>query len=387
MRTASSVSNSYDFNDPLTVGLLVSAIVHVLCIWYLYNHNPASLPPPEQIIEVSLAPEMPAPPSPQHLPKQMVDQPVVRKELTEPPPDAFQSEKDSTVAKEQIHRGEQPDAGVPGEQQPAQKEQAPPKPPAPKPPAPKQAEPKAPEQHAPKEAAEKPPREVAGVEKKNLPRDEFAEKRSEPKASSHPKQLKTLALDDDTLLKKFSAQPERRASQEELTVDQPNYQAFSRPMGSGARVLGKSGSNDFLPNLPDGDITLLNTKANQYAVFVRRVAQQVFSALRSSGWDSLMASDIQSITRFSTVRAVLNPKGQLISISLETASGSSRFDQVLSIAVKSGARDQNPPLSAALKDGNIHFIFQARSWSRNASHPRTGAPFERRWLLLGTGLE
>ena len=54
-------------------------------------------------------------------------------------------------------------------------------------------------------------------------------------------------------------------------------------MGTGAKFFGNSGSTDYLPNLPDGDITLLNTKADHFAVFVRRVAARVFAALRSSG--------------------------------------------------------------------------------------------------------
>ncbi|RMG43853.1 MAG: energy transducer TonB, partial [Candidatus Dadabacteria bacterium] len=163
--------------------------------------------------------------------------------------------------------------------------------------------------------------------------------------------------------------------------------AFSRPSGSGARFLGLSGSPDYLPSLPDGDLTLLNTKASRFAVFVRRVATQVFSELRQSGWERLSAGDIMSMQGFSTVRAVISKDGKLLRIEPLESSGSSRFDSVLFEAAKRGAADPHPPAAAAASDGNIHFIFKARSWVRIYSDPRTGARNERRWLLLATGLE
>jgi TonB family protein len=131
----------------------------------------------------------------------------------------------------------------------------------------------------------------------------------------------------------------------------------------------------------------LNAKASVHAVFVRRVAIQVFSNLRASGWEQLRASDVQAMTEETTVRAVLSPTGRLLRASLERSSGSPRFDEVLEAAVRRGARDPNPPKAAALKDGNIHFVFKARSWVMTGSDPRTGALRERRWLVLGTGLE
>jgi hypothetical protein len=162
---------------------------------------------------------------------------------------------------------------------------------------------------------------------------------------------------------------------------------FSRPTGSGAKIFGDFGSNDFLPDLPDGDITLLNAKASKFAVFVQRVATRVFSALRASGWEALSPSHIRSIRDFSTIRAILSPEGQLISVLLEAPSGSQPFDEVLKISVWDGASDPHPPEGAKAPDGNIHFIFKARSWSQVApSRGGTGVS-ERRWLLLATGLD
>ena len=199
-----------------------------------------------------------------------------------------------------------------------------------------------------------------------------------------PQRLDTLRLDSQTLMDKF-AKPSAPVKAGGLNPS-PGYQAFSRPAGSGAAFIGLSGSSDYLPNLPDGDITLLNTKASQYAVFVRRVATLVFSHMRRTGWETMRASDINRIRDFSTVRAVLDRDGNLIRVTLEEPSGSQRFDETLTLAVKKGAKDPNPPKEALAEDGNFHFIFKSKSWSQLAHNPRTGSPFERRWLLLSTGL-
>src|SRR5690606_20546577 len=105
-------------------------------------------------------------------------------------------------------------------------------------------------------------------------------------------------LDRQGLIDRFRKTPEERNTSQDShgspmsAGSLAGYKAFSRPAGSGARFIGASGAPDHLPSLPDGDITLLNTKANQFAVFVRRVATQVFGELRLTGWESLLASDI-----------------------------------------------------------------------------------------------
>jgi hypothetical protein len=204
--------------------------------------------------------------------------------------------------------------------------------------------------------------------------------------------LKDLLLDPETMLRSFAAPTKKtRNEQNPLAIDQASalagYAPFSRPFGSGARFLGASGSSDYLPTLPDGDITLLNAKASQYAVFVRRVATQVFTELRTQGWEMLSGSDIRAATRFAVVEATLSPKGALLNVTLHSGSGSQRFDSLLQSAAKSGARDSNPPVGALAADGNIHFIFQAQSWVDLVPAPRSGVLSERRWLLLATGLE
>lgn len=199
--------------------------------------------------------------------------------------------------------------------------------------------------------------------------------------------LMVRKLDNEYLVEKFTTKEAKKQAKQDPLM---GYQAFSRPQGTGAAFYGVEGTQDFLPNLPDGDITLLNTKANQFAVFVRRVATQVFGQLRITGWEQLLASDIQKISNASNgsvVRAILSTSGELLNVILEEPSGSPRFDQALIEAAKRGAKDPNPPKAAIAPDGNIHFIFQAKSWVRYQPSPQTGSLSERRWLLLSTGLE
>jgi TonB family protein len=202
--------------------------------------------------------------------------------------------------------------------------------------------------------------------------------------------LKDLTLDQSTLAMKFGTESAAKRPQREPSAAQSSlsdYQAFSRPPGSGAAFVGASGINDHLPNLPDGDITLLNAKANIYASFVRRVAVQVFTQLRSQGWERLSMQQIRQLQGFATIEAILTPTGKFVSARLLDSSGSTAFDAVLNQSVTTGARDPNPPPGALAKDGMIHFIFKARSWSQMTVSRRSGAPIEQRWLLLATGLE
>lgn len=301
------------------------------------------------VLEPPLVSKAPAP----RVREQIVSTPDVQESAEVVPITRFQSERNVAVEKEQIKRGE-PDAGP---------IVAPEAAPQPEPPAVKR-------------------QAQAGAGRQKPP------SRNPTEGESAQPQL-ALKLDDRTLLREFNTAPSEARSLEDLegaARSAAGYAPFSRPFGSGAAFLGSRGSRDYIPTLPDGDITLLNTKANQFAVFVRRVATNVFGQLRSSGWEVIRATDIRQIQDFATVRAELSLQGELLSVRIDGHSGSAPFDDVLRDAVQRGARDPNPPKAAAT-DGKIKFVFQARSWARMASNPRTGAPVERRWLLLATGLE
>jgi hypothetical protein len=360
------------------VYLTLSLFAHIILGIALLSMRPRPLPIPSTI-EVSIEPSSILAPK-----EQIVPSPP--RPAAEPPRDTNKiSDIDSQAVIEQVKRGD--NGGAPGAAEPRQPEKiSAPQPPqqiAPKPVSPtdqKPAQPK-PSKAAPKEA---PPRHIPNPpESKTLPASEISESRDHV--------LKNLILDDSTLTQKFGknkSEPSKQAAaSSSASADLNQYRAFSRPQGSGAAFIGSAGVSDHLPSLPDGDITLLNAKANTYAGFVRRVAVQVFGQLKAKGWERLSAQELSALSDFSTVEAVLSPEGNLIKTTIITSSGSVSFDTVVNQSVAAGARDPNPPPGARANDGQIHFIFKARSWSQIATNARTGFPSERRWLLLATGLE
>lgn len=347
----------------LKSAIIASLAIHVLVIfgfWKAQNSYKRAVP------EISFLAELVVPPPSAMAPKanlrekpsQIVEPPV---KSTETPPEdkqVFESDQDNASIKQQIRRGENgaanPQTSPPTDSKPA--------------PTTKKSTPE-------KTAA------------KSAPKIEEKEPKAVAPLHSSAVKLK-LKLDSDSLADLATDNIESK--DEQKNSNQKLQEALQSNLNSNQRSsisLKRSGSQDYLPDIPDGEVTLLNTKANKYAVFVRRVASQVFANLRGAGWRSLSASDIRAISKESIFEAVLSPKGEFISLSLTSSSESKRFDQVLQQAIKNGAKDPNPPKGAEADDGNIHFIFQARSWVQFQPNPRTGTPNERRWLLLGTGLE
>lgn len=346
----------YEFNYYVLAGLIVSVLVHLAAVLLF---NPLSTPDARSpmVVDVFYAPVPPLPPaqestSPQRIRDQLVSPPEASSPPREQQRTALLSDRDSYAEREQVRRGDGLPAQIPGG--PASKGMA-----------------------------------------RSAPASQTETKPQRKEAPAPP--LRELKLDEQTLLSEFGQKapptPSSPRTLDELVggkaaqgFSRRNYQAFSRPSGSGAAFLGLGGTSDYLPNLPDGDITLLNTKATLFAVFVRRVATQVFAQLRSQGWGSLSPASIQAISGFARIRATLDPHGNLKGVELLGSSGSPRFDEVLAAAARAGARDPNPPRQAAAEDGNFHFIFEARSWVQMGVGP-AGFPAERRWLLLSTGLE
>ena len=74
----------------------------------------------------------------------------------------------------------------------------------------------------------------------------------------------------------------------------------------------------------------------------------------------------------------MSPNGEFLKVSLETPSGSISFDDIAKAAAEEGTWDKNPPERALASDGNIHFVFQTRTWVRFVGDKAT----ERRWLIL-----
>jgi outer membrane biosynthesis protein TonB len=354
------------YNHPLSdtdyLGLTVSIILHIALFFIIFHSKPPALPVPTSI-DVSIEP-------PSILaPKKQIVSPTNQPPIKPPEETTRLSDADSRANVEKIQRGD--GGGQPGK--PQEQPNSPSKPTEKSP------------QQPPKVEPAKPPT--------NEPRAKVQEKPVEKAAPSNHKRdlnLTDLKLDDATLALKFGApqkapaQPKASNQSQQKLAD---YQAFSRPPGSGAAFLGSAGINDHLPNLPDGDITLLNAKANQYAGFVRRVAVQVFTQLRTQGWERLSADQLHRLSDFATIEAILSIDGKFLGAKIVETSGSDAFDAVVNQSVKQGASDPNPPPGAQASDGRIHFIFKARSWSQVGVNRRTGGPTEYRWLLLATGLE
>jgi TonB family protein len=197
-------------------------------------------------------------------------------------------------------------------------------------------------------------------------------------------QSQTLDLSPDYALLSELGHGKQYDTSEPLQVADPA--PFSRSSGSGARFIGINGSSDYIPGISDGDITLLNAKADKFATFVRRVATQVFYRLKQQSWSALSAADIRAAKGSAVFRAKLSPTGELKDVEFLQKSESRNFDEAVLQAIHSSARDPHPPAEAVAKDGYINFIFMAKVWVRMGTS-RTGAPAENRWLLLKTGLE
>ena len=160
--------------------------------------------------------------------------------------------------------------------------------------------------------------------------------------------------------------------------------------GQGGVFSSRGGSNDFLPTIREGDINLLNTKAERFAGFVRRVATRVFQHLERRLRTASEHSG-GSGREFAVVEAVMNRKGQLISARLvqKESNSSLRADQELLGTARQPDVffDSNPPSGAEASDGNIHFVLLVDLTVQSAVDPRTGRAVANFYGVAGVGLD
>lgn len=362
-----AIGKSTPLDPSQRLGFVISLLLHLVILGVALL-SPRATPPIPSVVTVTIEPPTMIKRRADHEP-QIVSQPS---DISPNPPplQALKlAEKDSSTEREQIKRGTE--GGRPAERAPENRQTSR-------------------EKDAPHNTAIR-PEPPSRQPKKPQPQPEHATDAAHaPTGSQVLPLIKDLKLDDATLQQRFGSTTAQNKEKRTADSKQPNtsqYAAFSRPPGSGAAFLGNGGISDHLPNLPDGDITLLNAKANTYAGFVRRVAVQVFGQLRAQGWEKLSMREIQAMTDETTIEAVLSPEGNFLRATILGRSGSTPFDSVVKLSVSQGARDPNPPPGARADDGLIHFIFKARSWSQIGADRRTGAAVEHRWLLLATGLE
>ncbi len=312
--------------------------------------KPAAPPPPLGAAPVPVAPAPPAIP----LPKQQIVSPPDQGEEKEPENARFLSDRNNTVKEEQIHRGEP----LPGDPDAVHK--APPQPVAKSNPERSQ-----PERERPERAHAAEPERA----------------RSNQQLAALPK-LDQLLPSAGDLIREGMVPSE--AAPPTPAVEQASKQRDDLlSHGDPWRGRGRGGSMDFLPAIREGDVTLLNTKAEQFAPFVRRVALRVFGdfimLLRRSYASGEVGAEEQV-----TVEAIMDKSGHLVSLTTKERSVTSALatDRSLQSALRDGFFDRNPPPGAESNDGNIHFMFMARVVAAaDASGHRVPT-----WALLGTGL-
>jgi hypothetical protein len=300
--------------------------------------QPKPAPPPRP--PAAPAPAQPAavqPPPPQiPMPKSQIVSPPDAGEEKVPENAHLLSDRNNTVKEETIKRGEP----LPGDPD---------------------ARPKAAEKEAKVDKPQPAPRPAA---KEARPVSQRAAAEARPKAG--PAALPTLDQLLPTagdLMRGAAGAPEKPAPapapQQEASVKRDDLLRHGDPWRTSSL---RPGSMDFLPAVREGDITMLNTKAEQFAPFVRRVAMRVFENFWMSLRRSVDARFAESVKEYAVVEAVMDRHGKLLNVSLKDRSGTVAVatDRNLQNACREGFFDRNPPSGAEANDGNIHFLFQAQ---------------------------
>jgi len=355
-------------NDSLRLSsaLLLSILLHAVAVTLLsglamLRQTSVTTPPLLDVDLVSLpAPARKPPPQPppqlqqpalppQPLPEEAPPEPPIAEPVKEPPPRSlplpaqqivspseagenkapedtrFLSDRDTTVKEQSVRRGE----------------------PAPGPPAPPEAVRKVErvggrakeEARSARERPKSPPVEVAALRK--LPGlDELL-----PGASR-------LAAEDP-------GPPEKKPAPAE---GEPGERADLLKYGDAWQAAStRPGVLDFLPDVREGDITLLNTKAELFSPFVRRVALRVFGHLVI-----LLRRELEGVSasnrEWVTLEALMSKSGELLSLEVKerSSSASLNLDRTLQRACHEGFFDRNPPGGAEAEDGKIHFVLHTR---------------------------
>ena len=129
--------------------------------------------------------------------------------------------------------------------------------------------------------------------------------------------------------------------------------------GEGSALLLRPGTRDFLPHIREGNITLLNTKAHAFAPFVRRVARRVFEHLAIAFNHAIRTRGIRPGRAAARVEAVMDRAGNFVDARLLERAGTNGLAvdrELLRVARPQTFFDENPPPGAEAEDGNIHFV-------------------------------
>jgi hypothetical protein len=207
------------------------------------------------------------------------------------------------------------------------------------------------------------------------------EREAPPRVASLPG-LDRLMPDALRLAEEGYGKPAPEAGEQLAQADPPRR---IQPRGSDGLMIpmsGPLGTLDFLPDVREGDITLLNTKAEMFAPFVRRVAVRVFQNFWISLKKDLTSAPLTAQEEIEA-EAVMDPRGEMIGFTITSRSARITLgsDRRLQQACNVGFFDRNPPPGARWEDGNIHFLFAT---AIEAAGTAQGAAF---WVQLAAGLK
>lgn len=370
--------------DPLAVFLFLSLLLHVFLFLVLPLPQRDALVPTEPLTEVELLPSFPVPKSPpriakaeppkdtpkpaekpqpapqEKLPEQIVNPPD---QSNDQPPDKTRlfSDRDSSAKEQTVAAGvPQP---APGQDKGSTKN---------------------------KLESQKPPIQTAlkkqTVKPTTKPPPEKAEKQLEQALSKEapPRSREPGNPDAPPRVPQLFARPDDLLAQGWLSEDGSDQEKKERQPPQGRDLIalapppresllslpGPPGTPDFLPDVRQGNLTFLNTKAHRFAPFVRRVALRVFQHLIIYQRKSLDINDVVAARDMVTIQAKLDANGTLKGLIIQTRSGSYSVDESLLRACEQGAWDENPPEEAKAEDGLIHFIFRS---DINAQYDDLGA--------------
>jgi len=243
----------------------------------------------------------------------------------------------------------------------------------------------------------KPPQETAKQKSTALSREDQATKaQGDPQAKAEPQPATKVPpvlgpgdlfvkpselARDPSLLKGDSGESERTAEggkRDLAMLDRPDLWAEPGPRGS----------MDYLPNVRDGDLTMLNAKADRFAPFVRRVGLRVFESFTMQFKNEILSGRVPSGRDNVEVEAIMSRDGKRVEVLLKQRQGDLGTDRILLGNLGSQTFfDDNPPAEAVAADGRIHFVFALNSVVQHDGGGRRGGRGQpgARWVM-GAGL-
>ncbi len=354
---------SQDRSGQLLVPLAISVLIHLLLMLTFAVSSALRPKPAEEPIEVKYVdpdqstaqakaqpapPPKPAekPPAPQDsvpLPKSQIVAPPDSPEET-PEKSRLLSDRDSKTLQETVKRGEPAPPAKPPEKVAKQEVTKP------------QAKP---QQMESKARGEKTGQDKGTEMAKTEPQREAPSTKTAPVLGLSDLFVRPSELAKDPVLRKGQEGDEDKDEQgsRDIASLATRPELWADP--------GQRGTPDYLPDVKQGDFTLLNTKADKFAPFVRRVGLRVFQSFSMEFKQMIFSGTVPQGRDDVEVEAVMSKDGRRMNVYLKQRQGNLSSDRVLLGTLNDQIFfDQNPPAKAVAEDGLIHFVFalNARVW-------------------------